>query len=85
MSSHKGETIVVFPHPLQNDVPSFDGMAPCAVSPHLPAMNVGVAVGTICSGIREHRREFFHVGDGCVHADVLIDIETARFALLARY
>jgi hypothetical protein len=55
MSSHKGETIVVFLHPLQNDVPSFDGMALCAVSPHLPAMDVGVAVGTICSGIREHR------------------------------
>lgn len=55
MSSHKGETIVVFPHPLQNDVPSFDGMTLCAVSPHLPAMNIGVAVGTICSGVREHR------------------------------
>ena len=55
MSSHERETIVVFPHPLQNDVPSFDGMALCAVSPHLPTMNVGVAVGTICSGVREHR------------------------------
>jgi hypothetical protein len=30
-------------------------MALCAVSPHLPAMNVGVAVGTVRSGIREHR------------------------------
>ena len=55
MSSHERETIVVFPHPLQNDVPSFDGMALCAVSPHLPAMNVGMAVGTVRSGVREHR------------------------------
>ena len=55
MSSHERETIVVFLYPLQNDVPSFDGMALCAIGPHLPAMNVGVAVGTVRSGVREHR------------------------------
>jgi hypothetical protein len=55
MSSHERETIVVFPHPLENDAPSFDGMALCAVGPHLAAMNVGVAVGTVRSGVREHR------------------------------
>lgn len=55
MSSHEREAIVVFPHPLQNDAPSFDGMALCAVGPHLAAMNVGVAVGTVRSGVREHR------------------------------
>lgn len=55
MASHQRETIIVFPHPLQNDVPSLHRMALCAVSPHLPAMNVGVAVGTVRSGVREHR------------------------------
>jgi hypothetical protein len=55
MASHQGETVVVFPHPLYDDVPSFDCMALCAVRPHLTAMNVGMAVGTVRSGIRKHR------------------------------
>ena len=55
MASHQRETVVVFPHPLQNDAPSFDRMTLCAVGPHLTAMNVGVAVGTVRSGVREHR------------------------------
>lgn len=51
MSSHQRETVVVFPHPLQNDVPSLHRMTLCAVGPHLPTMNVSVAVGAVRSGI----------------------------------
>jgi hypothetical protein len=55
MSSHQRETVFVFLHSLQHDVPSLDGVALCAVGPHLAAVNVSVAVGTVHSGIRKHR------------------------------
>lgn len=55
MSSHQGETVIVLPHPLQNDIPAFDRMALCAISSHLAAMNVGVAIGAVRPGVREHR------------------------------
>jgi hypothetical protein len=55
MSSHQWEAVIVFPYPLQNDVPPFHGMALFAVGSHLAAMNVSVAIGTIGSGVREHQ------------------------------
>lgn len=54
MSSHQWEAVIVFPYPLQNDVPPFHGMALFAVGSHLAAMNVSVAIRTIGSGVREH-------------------------------
>ena len=55
MSSDKWKAIVVFPHPLQDDVPSFDCVALFAVGPHLATMDVSMAVRTVRSRVREHR------------------------------
>ena len=54
VSSYEGKPVVVFPHPLKNDTPALYGVALFAVGPHLTAMDVGMAIGAVCSRIREH-------------------------------
>lgn len=53
MPSDQGEAIIVFPDSLQNDVPAFYGVTLLAVSPHLAAMNIGVTVSAIGTGVGE--------------------------------
>jgi hypothetical protein len=53
MPSDQGEAIIVFPDSLQNDIPAFDGMTLFAISSHLAAMNIGVTVRAIGTGVGE--------------------------------
>ncbi len=47
MPTNERKAVLMFPHPLQNDVPSFHSVALGTVGPHLAAVDVGVAVGTV--------------------------------------
>ena len=67
MSADERKAIVVLLHCLQDDVPSFHRVALLAVRAHLPAMNVRMAIGAMCSCVDEDR---FRVTLGTTHADV---------------
>lgn len=42
-------------HLLHGDIPPLYGVTLRAIRPHLTAVNIGVAVGTIFANVREHR------------------------------
>lgn len=54
VSSNQRKPVIVFLHPLKDDAPALHGMALLAVGTHLPAMDVGVAIGAVCSCVRKH-------------------------------
>lgn len=53
--TNKREPVVVLSHLLKNDAPALDSVALFAVRSHLSAMDVGMAIRAVGSGIREHR------------------------------
>lgn len=55
MTSDQRKAVVVVPYPLKDDVPPLYGVALLAVGSHLAAMNVGMAIGAVCSSVREDR------------------------------
>ena len=55
VSSYKRKAVLVLADSLQDEVPAFYCVALLAVCAHLAAVDVGVAVGAVGSGIREHR------------------------------
>lgn len=55
MSSNEWETVVVLLHRLEDDAPSLHGVTLLAVRTHLPAMNIGMAIGAMHASVREHR------------------------------
>ena len=67
MSTDEREAVIVLLHILQDDVPSLHSVAVLAVCPHLPAVNVRVAVGAMRSHIRENH---FGVALRAAHAFV---------------
>jgi hypothetical protein len=55
MSADEREPVVVFLHTLQNDAPALHRMAFFAIRPHLPSVQIGVAVSAMHTCVREHR------------------------------
>ena len=54
MRAEQRETVLVVFELLCRDVPAQYGVAPCAVRPHLPLVDVGVAVLAVLARIRNH-------------------------------
>ena len=69
MRSHQREAILVVLHCLEGNVPSFDRMAALTGCAHLPAVNIGMAVGAFGAHVGEHRLGVtLHTGHVLVHA-----------------
>ena len=66
-------------HGLQDDVPSFHRMALLAVRAHLPAMNVRMAIGAMCSCVGEDR---LRVALSATHAGVKSSEGIFRFIVV---
>jgi len=55
MSSDERKPVVVFLHSLQDDAPAFYRMAFFAIRSHLPAVQIGMAIGAVHTRVRKHR------------------------------
>ncbi len=54
MPTDQGKTVLVVSHGLQRDLPAIHAMASRTIGPHLPTMNIRVAIGTSSSCVRKH-------------------------------
>lgn len=79
MSPDEREAVVVLLHSLQDDAPAFHRMAFFAICPHLPAVQIGVAIGTVHARVREHG---LRVTLRATHAHVLPAQRVLRFVVI---
>lgn len=55
VSADQRKPVLVIPDSLKRDLPALHGMAPLTICAHLTVVNIGVAIGAPCAGIRENR------------------------------
>ena len=79
MSAEERKAVLVVAHLLDSDVPALHRVTLGAVRPHLPTVNVGVAIGAIFAHVREYG---FYVTLGALHFFVLPAKRIFRFAVI---